>query len=88
MTSCKQHVFSIQQPKITRRRSRGYRGLQNKRRDRSTIRTLKTKRGMERGISVTSLERKMGLKNRKNECGENFPGLVFHEYIYIGGGKT
>ena len=37
---------------------------------------------MERGISVTSLERKTGLKNRKNECGEYFPGLVFHEYIY------
>jgi len=40
---------------------------------------------MERGISVTSLERKMGFKNRKNKCGEIFPGLVFHEYIYTGG---
>jgi hypothetical protein len=37
---------------------------------------------MERGTSVTSLERQMGFKNRKNECGENFPDLVFHEYIY------
>jgi len=82
MTSCKQHVFYIQQPKITRSHSRGYRGLQNKRRDRPTIRTLKTKSGMERGISVTSLERKMRLQNGKNERGENFPGLVFHEYIY------
>lgn len=25
------------------------------------------------------------LKIEKNERGENFPGLVFHEYIYTGG---
>ena len=83
MTFCKQHVFSTQQPKITQRPSRGYRSLHNKRGDKPTMRTLKTKSGMERGISVTSLERKMGFKNRKNKCGENFPSLVFHEYIYI-----
>lgn len=83
MTSCKQHVFSIQQPKITRRRSRGYRGLQNKRWDRPTIRTLKTKSGMERGISVTSLERKMGLKNRKMNAVKIFPVWCFTN-IYTG----
>jgi hypothetical protein len=66
MTACKQHVFSTQQPKITQRRSRGYRSLQNKRGDKPTIRTLKTKSGMDRGISVTSLERVMGFKKRKN----------------------
>ena len=37
---------------------------------------------MERGISATPLERVMEFKNRKKECGENSPGLVFHEYIY------
>ena len=47
-TSCKLHVFSIQ-PKITRKRSKGYRMLQNKITDRPTIRTLKTKSGMESG---------------------------------------
>jgi hypothetical protein len=40
---------------------------------------------MERGITAMALERVMGFKNRKNKCGENSPGLVFHEYIYTGG---
>ena len=64
-TFFKQDVFAIKQPKITRRRSRGYRGLQNKRGDRPTIRTLWAKSGMERGISVTSRVRKMGLQTEK-----------------------
>ena len=43
---------------------------------------------MERGISVTSLEPKMGLE-KKIEYEKNFAYLVFHENInlYIQGGR-
>jgi hypothetical protein len=70
MKLCKQHLFPTKRRKITRKRSIGYRGLQNTRVDRPNISNLETKSGMEREISVTSRERKMEFKNRKNDSGE------------------
>jgi len=65
MTLRKQHLFSTQHSKIIRKLSRGYPGFKNIRGDRPTISALKTKYGMGGRISVTSLESKMGFKNRK-----------------------
>jgi hypothetical protein len=63
----KEHLFCTQHSIITLKHSRGYRGFQNIRGDMPTISTSETKSGMERGIGVTSLEGKIGFKNRKND---------------------
>jgi hypothetical protein len=86
MELCKQHLFPIQWPTITRKRSIGYRGLQNIRGDRPSISTLQTKSGMERGISVTSLECKIAINNRKKLMRWNFTRFRVSG-IYIQAGR-